>query len=86
MPTISVFYGIVVRMFYDEHAPPHFHAEYGEYKAVFDIRTLELTVGDLPHRAQRLVSDWSKFHQKELMENWELCRRHLNPQKIEPLR
>ncbi len=86
MPTISVFYGIIVRMFFDEHAPPHFHAEYGEYKAVFDIRTLELTDGDFPRRAQSLVLDWSKLHQRELLENWELCRQHLEPQKIEPLR
>ena len=86
MPTISMFYGIVVRMFFDEHAPPHFHAEYGEHKAVFDIRTLEMTDGDLPRRAQGLVSAWSKLHQSELLENWELCRRHLDPQKIEPLR
>jgi hypothetical protein len=86
MPTISVFYGIIVRMFFDEHAPPHFHVEYGEYKAVFDIRTLELTDGDFPRRAQGLVLDWSRLHQRELLENWELCRQHLEPRKIDPLR
>ena len=73
MPVISTFYGIIIRMFFDEHAPPHFHAEYGEVKASIDIRALEITGGKLPRRAQELVLDWAELHQKELMDNWELC-------------
>jgi len=86
MPTISIFYGIVVRMFYNEHAPPHFHVEYGDCKAVFNIQTLELMAGGFPPRALVLVSDWARLHQAELLENWELCRRHIEPKEIEPLR
>jgi hypothetical protein len=86
MPTISTFYGIIIRMFYDEHAPPHFHAQYGEFKASIDIQTVELMEGKLPRRALELVLDWAELHQAGLLENWELCQKHLEPCKIEPLR
>jgi len=86
MPIISTFYGIIIRMFFDEHAPPHFHAEYGEFKASIDIGALGITGGKLPRRAQELVLDWAELHQKDLMDNWELCRQHQEPKKIEPLK
>lgn len=73
-------------MFFDEHSPPHFHAEYGEFKASINIQTLEILQGELPRRAQELVLDWAELHQNELMDNWELCRQHLEPQKIVPLK
>ena len=63
MPTISIFYGIIIQMFWDEHAPPHFHATYGEYKATIDIRALQIKEGILPRRAAQLVLDWSELHQ-----------------------
>ena len=71
-------------MFFDEHAPPHFHAEYGEFKASIDFRSLEITGGKLPRRAQELVLDWAELHRNELMDNWELCRQHLEPKKSNP--
>ena len=85
MPTISMFFGILIRMFFNEHAPPHFHAEYAECKAVIDIRTFEVIEGKLPRRALELVLDWAELHQAELMEDWELCRKHVEPRPIEPL-
>jgi len=85
MPTISMFFGILIRMFFNEHAPPHFHAEYGEYKAVINIQTLEVMEGKMSRRALELVLDWAELHQTELMEDWELCRKHLEPRPIEPL-
>jgi len=85
MPIISNFFGIIVRMFFNEHAPPHFHVEYAEYKASVNIQTLELMDGKLSRRAQELVLDWAELHQKELLEDWELCRQHQEPKKIEPL-
>jgi len=85
MPTISMFFGILIRMFFNEHAPPHFHAEYGEYKAVINIQTLEVMEGKISRRALELVLDWAELHQAELMEDWELCRKHLEPLPIEPL-
>ncbi len=85
MPTISAFYGIVIRMFFDENTPPHFHARYGEYKASIDIQSLELMERQLPRRALELVLDWAELHQTELLHDWDLCQQHLQPVKIEPL-
>lgn len=85
MPTVSTFYGIIIRMFFEEHAPPHFHAQYGEYKAEINIQTLEIMVGKLPRRALNLVLDWAELHQDELLSDWEKCRLHQPPNKIKPL-
>ena len=65
MPIISRFFGIIIRMFFNEHAPPHFHAEYGEYRATVDIRSLTVIDGKLPRRATELVLDWAELHQGE---------------------
>jgi hypothetical protein len=86
MPTLSIFFGIFIRMFYDEHAPPHFHAEYGGEKAVFNIQTLEVMEGKLSRRAVRLVQDWAELHQQELLDNWEKAHSDQPLQKIEPLK
>lgn len=85
MPTISIFYGIIIRMFYEDHAPPHLHAQYGDYKASVGIDTLEIIDGNLPRRALGLVLDWAELHKVELLENWSRCRDHLEPIPIEPL-
>jgi len=73
MPTISAFYGILIQMFWQDHAPPHFHALYGEFEALIDIRTLEMIRGSLPRRAHALVRAWATLHRNELMEDWQLC-------------
>ena len=70
MPEITRFYGIVIKMFFTEHPPPHFHAVYGEYMGMFRIDTLEMTEGDLPQKAVSLVSEWAKMHQDELQTIW----------------
>ena len=85
MPTISTFYGIIIRMFFEEHAPPHFHAQYGEYKAAINILTLEIEEGQLPRRALNLVLDWAELHRDELLSDWNKCRVHQSPDKIKPL-
>jgi hypothetical protein len=85
MPTISIFYGIIVKMFFADHAPAHFHAEYGEYKAIIDIKKLTLLEGVLPRRALGLVLDWAELHQSELLKDWELCQTKQQPNKIQPL-
>ena len=66
MPRISAFYGIVIAMYYRDHAPPHFHAVYGEYEATIVIATLSVLTGELPRRALRLVEEWAQLHQAEL--------------------
>jgi len=85
MPTISQFFGIVIRMFFNDHAPPHFHVQYNEFKAVVNIADLAVTEGKLPRRAQELVLDWAELHRAELLENWDLCRAKQQPKKIPPL-
>lgn len=85
MPEISRFYGIVVRMYFDEHPPPHFHALYGEYEALININTLGIISGKLPGRALGLVMEWASLHQFELNELWERARRSEPLGKIEPL-
>ncbi len=86
MPTISAFYGILIRMFFNDHSPPHFHVEYGEFKAIVDIKALIVKEGNLPRRAQELVLDWAELHQDELLEDWRLCMDKQQPLPIEPLR
>jgi len=72
MPTISQFFGIVSQMFWRAHAPPHFHALYGEDEALIGIRTLDAIKDSLPRRAQALVLEWAARHRAELMEDWKL--------------
>lgn len=72
MPVITRFYGIIIKMYFSqrEHGVPHFHAVYGEYNGVFDVNTLEMIEGDLPLRAQRLIREWAKQYQTELLRMW----------------
>jgi len=85
VPTICVFYGILVKMYWDDHAPPHFHVEYAEYRAQYRIETLELMRGALPRRAHALVLEWATMHRTELMEDWTLCELKQHPKMILPL-
>ncbi|CAN5815251.1 DUF4160 domain-containing protein [soil metagenome] len=85
MPTISEFYGIVIRMFPKDHPPPHFHALFGEHRARVAIATGEPLEGKLPPRAARLVREWAELHRSELATNWELAEQMRPLQRIEPL-
>ncbi len=85
MPTICEFYGIQIQMFYNDHAPPHFHARYSGFKATVDIQSLEVLTGSLPRTAERLVLEWAKSHQSELMEDWRLCELRAQLRMIQPL-
>jgi hypothetical protein len=85
MPTISAFYGLIIQMFFRDHAPPHFHVKYAEHKATIDIKALSLLEGKLPTRALNLVLDWAELHQSELLENWQLCQSMQIPKPIAPL-
>jgi hypothetical protein len=84
MPTISMFYGLVIRMFY-EHGPPHFHVTYQGYDAVIEIRTLEIKLGRLPRRALNLVIEWAELHHDELRANWKLIEEGRPLNNIIPL-
>lgn len=73
MPRISEFYGIAIYMYYRDHAPPHFHAIYGEHEATVNINTLEIEDGSLPRNARKLVMEWAGLHQQALIDNWALA-------------
>jgi hypothetical protein len=85
MPSISSFLGITIYMYWREHNPPHFRAEYGEYEALVNINELDIFEGELPRRALGHVLEWASTHQRELLDNWERCRNRQAPNPILPL-
>jgi hypothetical protein len=85
MPTISIFFGISIRMYFDDHEPPHFHAYYGDDSAAIAISTLDLIAGRLPRRALALVLEWAVEHRTERQENWKRAEEHEPLEAIEPL-
>jgi hypothetical protein len=84
MPIISRFFGIVIFMFWREHAPPHFHAKYGDDEAVVEIETGRVT-GGMSKRGIALVQEWRELHKQELIQNWELAEQRRALKRIEPL-
>jgi hypothetical protein len=84
MPEISRFLGIVIRMYYRDHAPPHFHAEYGDHEIIVNIDdgTIE---GHFPRRARSAVNEWLELHRDELKANWNLARAEQPLNRVEPL-
>ncbi len=88
MPTLSMFFGIIIRMYYAprEHNPAHIHAYYQDFKAVLNIHTCELMEGELPTKQLRLVCAWIEIHQDELIADWALCQNGDRPFSIDPLK
>jgi len=88
MPTISMFYGIIIRMFYapNEHNPPHVHVYYQDFKATIGIQDCILLNGELPSKSLRLVQAWIEIHKDELIADWKLCQNGEKPFNIEPLK
>ena len=85
MPEISRFLGIIIAMYYNDHAPPHFHAKYGDFEAVIAITSGEVVDGRLPPRVLGLVQEWRECHKAELAEDWLLARERKLLKRIEPL-
>jgi hypothetical protein len=85
MPEVTRFFGIVIRMYFRDHSPAHFHAEYGEYEALVEIETLSILRGDLPRRAMALVLEWAALHRQELRADWERARGGTPLESIAPL-
>lgn len=88
MPTISMFYGIIIRMYCapGEHNPPHIHAYYQDYKAIIDIQNCEISKGKFPSKQSKLVLAWAEIHKDELLGNWVLASKGELPFPIEPLK
>jgi hypothetical protein len=86
MPELSRFFGIIIRMYFGDHNPPHFHAIYQEDTAEYDINTLLIIRGSLPYRAHAMVLEWASLHREELLEDWKLAIEKKEIKKIEPLK
>lgn len=86
MPEISRFFGIIIRMFFDDHNPPHFHAVYGSDEILIDITTVSVFAGRLPPRVLGLVIEWGTLHRQELLDDWERARGQQPLERIEPLK
>lgn len=84
MPEISRFLGIIIRMFYRDHAPPHFHAEYGDFEITVEIES-GIVEGRFPKRALAATLEWYAIHRDELLRNWDLARAEEPLNKIQPL-
>lgn len=85
MPELSRFYGIVIKMYFGDHNPPHFHAYYEGNEALIEIATLSVIAGNLSPRAMGLVAEWTLLHRGELEAAWESARDLRSPGTIEPL-
>ena len=85
MPEISRFLGIIIRMYFNDHVPPHFHARYGRWEARVCISPVGLMGGRLPSRVLALAIEWASLHEEELLANWDRLRRNEAPVRIAPL-
>jgi len=85
MPEISRFFGIIITMYYNDHAPPHFHVRYGGQKAIVAIENLSVLHGRLTPRVLGLVTEWAALHRGELAEDWNLARAQAALKAIAPL-
>jgi hypothetical protein len=85
VPVISRFFGIVIRMYFFDHEPPHFHAAYGAAEARIRIDPVGLLAGSLPPRPLALVVEWASLHKEDLLDNWRRLHADEPPQQIEPL-
>lgn len=85
MPRICEFYGVAIYMYYDDHAPPHFHAIYSGLEAAVAIETGDVLHGFLPRRARSLVAEWTRRYRSELLADWQLARDHQELVRIPPL-
>ena len=85
MPEISRFFGMVIAMYYNDHAPPHFHVRYGNQRATIRIDPAGVLEGRLSPKARALVLEWAQLHQAELRADWELARQQAPLNRIDPL-
>ena len=85
MPEISRFYGIFILMNFSDHHPPHFHAWYGDYKIIVNIKD-GVVKGEMTGRAVKLILEWLELHRDELMENWYRSQCGKILEKVEPLK
>ena len=85
MPYVSMFFGIIIRMFHNEHNPPHFHAEYQGQRGLFDLNGNMINGNMKSNTAKKLIKEWAMLHREELLNNWKNATQGEDIDKIEPL-
>ena len=85
MPENSRFLGIIIKMYFQDHNPPHFHVTYEKYEASIDINDFSIMNGSLPPRIHSYVIEWALLHKVELLDNWSKAKDLKDPQRIKPL-
>ena len=85
MPIISAFFGMIVRVFHADHAPPHVHVRYGDCEAIFEIKTGQLLHGKLPPRLEKVMREWLKLRRREVMKSWGDAQEHTAPRRVRPI-
>ena len=85
MPVISTFLGIIVRVYHDDHEPPHVHVQYGEFEAIVEISTGRVLAGRLPPRVKRALIEWLRARRSAVTKAWQFARRHRTPPRVRPL-
>ena len=83
MPVLSVFFGMIVRMWHDDHPPPHIHVAYQGFEALVQIDTGQILKGKLPKKVASIISDWCETHRVELLENWDRAQRFETLERIQ---
>ena len=84
MPEISRFYGIIIRIFYDDHSPPHFHAFYGKKEGLYSIEKAEKLAGEIPAKQDKIIKKWARQYRKELLDSWNMAKDKTPPKKVPP--
>jgi hypothetical protein len=85
VPTIVVFYGIVIRLYFADHPPPHVHAIYAGAEALVAIDPPQIIAGSLPRRAAAMVLEWVALRRSELLAAWDAAQQGSSPGKVPPL-
>ena len=84
MPIISRFFGIIIYMYWRDHAPPHFHAKYGDQEITVEIES-GIVTGNMSKRAKKMIQEWRENHKEELLTDWTLAEKRKTLNRIEPL-
>jgi hypothetical protein len=85
MPVISAFFGIIIRIYYSDHNPPHFHAQYGDHEVIIEIKSGRVLKGKLPTRLQYFLELWRRKNADEIMEAWDSAQHFKVPKRVKPL-
>ena len=85
MPIISIFYGLIIRMYHADHSPPHFHVQYGEKDIIVEISSGKILKGNISPRLKRLIEEWRKLYKSELQKAWDDIQNLKQPKRIKPL-